>query len=105
MHALRTRDHDLQGRQRPAILRALQRRSLQPRPSLSSETKPMNLLGAHINAFNFAIGYSLIVLAAGFELDRQVHLRSGNSDSMATLIAIVNVVGVWLGLCLQKAIP
>lgn len=70
----------------------------------------MNFLGVNINALNCGIGYSLIILALGLEIDRQVHLHNkaigaAGDSGIFILLVIVNVTGLWLGITLQKAIP
>lgn len=62
------------------------------------------LLG-HVNAMNVAIAYSFVVLSFSLTIDRAAYERGSSLESVCTLLAIVNVVGLWLGILLQKAIP
>lgn len=59
---------------------------------------------SHINALNFAMGYSLLVIVFGLLLDREMNSTVENANTI-TLIVIVNLTGLWLGILLQKAIP
>lgn len=64
----------------------------------------MILLGVPMTALNVSIGLSVVLIVAAIEIDRTAQLQGTHSDCICTLLVIVNLLGLWLGIFLQKVL-
>lgn len=53
-----------------------------------------------MTAVNMALGYSVILIAASLQVDSWRR----PDDPVATLLTIINLVGLWLGIFMDKAL-
>lgn len=64
----------------------------------------MRILGMPVTAINVALCISFPLLAVAVGIDRKAQIYNSESESICTLLIIINLIGLWFGIFLQKAL-